>query len=185
MHVLEKFRYCPTCGSERFEIKNEKSKKCAACGFEYYLNPSAAVAAFVFNEKGELLVVKRKKEPAKGTLDLPGGFCDMGETIEESLHREVKEETNLEVTALSYLMSIPNDYIYSGFNVPTMDSFFVCKAVNETEMRANDDAETAFWLPLNQLCTTDFGLTSIRKATMLFQENKDKILKKIEKRHNI
>ena len=50
MHPLEKFKYCPVCGSKHFEIHDEKSKKCENCGFEYYLNPSAATAAIILNE---------------------------------------------------------------------------------------------------------------------------------------
>ena len=95
MHVLDKFRYCPVCGSKHFVEQNEKSKRCESCGFEYFLNPSSAVAAFILNEQGELLVTRRKFEPGRGTLDLPGGFCDIGETIGEALIREVREETNL------------------------------------------------------------------------------------------
>ena len=60
MHVLEKFKYCPVCGSEHFEEQNAKSKCCENCGFEYYLNPSAAVAAFILNRKGELLVLPKE-----------------------------------------------------------------------------------------------------------------------------
>ena len=55
MHVLEKFKYCPVCGSEHFEEQNAKSKCCENCGFEYYLNPSAAVAAFILNRKASFL----------------------------------------------------------------------------------------------------------------------------------
>jgi len=67
----------------------------------YYMNPSAATAAFILNGKGELLVERRKREPAKGTLDLPGGFADFDETAEEGVAREVLEETGLEGTAAS------------------------------------------------------------------------------------
>ena len=88
-HVLDKFKFCPVCGSQHFEINNFKSKKCKDCGFTYYLNPSSATVAFILNEKEELLVVRRKNEPAKGTLDLPGGFVDMDETGEEGVAREV------------------------------------------------------------------------------------------------
>lgn len=42
-----------------------------ACGFVYYFNPSSAVACFIKNAKGELLLVRRGKEPAKGTLICP------------------------------------------------------------------------------------------------------------------
>ena len=80
MHPLELFKYCPKCGSPHFEVNNEKSKRCADCGFVYYFNSSAATVAFILNDKNELLVCRRGKEPAKGTLDLSGGFIDMHET---------------------------------------------------------------------------------------------------------
>ena len=101
MHVLDKFHYCPACGSTEFEPSTEKSKRCRHCGFEYFLNPSAANAAFIVNGRGELLVITRKNDPAKGTLDLPGGFYDLGENAEEGLAREVREETGLVVTAVN------------------------------------------------------------------------------------
>ena len=67
-HPLEKFAYCPICGSKHFVINNFKSKHCEDCGFTYYANPCAATAAFIVNNRNELLVVRRAKEPAKGTL---------------------------------------------------------------------------------------------------------------------
>ena len=76
-HPLNQFKYCPKCGSAAFEIHNEKSKQCTDCGFVYYFNPSSATVALILNEKDELLVCHRAKEPAKGTLDLPGGFIDL------------------------------------------------------------------------------------------------------------
>ena len=65
MHPLELFKFCPVCGSPHFEIHNEKSKKCADCGFVYYFNSSAATVAFILNGKGELLVCRRGKEPVR------------------------------------------------------------------------------------------------------------------------
>ena len=94
-HPLSQFRYCPKCGSEHFKVHNEKSKQCADCGFIYYFNPSSATVALILNEKNELLVCRRAKDPAKGTLDLPGVFIDMNETGEEGVAREVLEETGL------------------------------------------------------------------------------------------
>ena len=101
-HPLSQFRYCPKCGSEHFDIHNEKSKQCKDCGFVYYFNPSSASVALILNKQNELLVCRRAKEPAKGTLDLPGGFIDMAETGEEGVAREVKEETGLDVTNITY-----------------------------------------------------------------------------------
>ena len=168
MHPLEKFKYCPACGSKHFDVHDEKSKKCSNCGFEYYINPSAATAAFILNDKNELLVLTRKKEPAKGTLDLPGGFADIGESGEEGIKREVKEETNLQVTEATYLFSYPNVYYYSGMHIPTLDLFYLCKVENYDNIRAEDDAAAWQWIPLKDIHTEQFGMRSIRQALTEF-----------------
>ena len=70
-HPLAKFAYCPRCGSADFMVNGPRSKRCGHCGFVYYLNASAATAAFIVNRRNEVLVSRRAFEPAKGTLDLP------------------------------------------------------------------------------------------------------------------
>ena len=178
MHVLEKFKYCPVCGSKHFVEQSEKSKLCESCGFEYFLNPSSAVAAFIMNDKGELLVTRRKFDPGRGTLDLPGGFCDIGETIEEALAREVEEETNLIIKEKHYFCSLPNKYRYSGFDIPTLDTFFVCKVEDEAKLRPADDVAEAVWTPLKDIHTEQFGLRSIRQALHDFLHRHTEYLKK-------
>ena len=138
-HPLAQFLYCPECGSPHFEVNNEKSKKCTDCGFVYYFNPSAATVALILNEKNELLVCRRAKEPAKGTLDLPGGFIDMNETGEEGVAREVLEETGLKVKKAVYQFTLPNIYVYSGFPVHTLDMFFLCTVEDMSHFSAMDD----------------------------------------------
>ena len=168
-HPLEKFRFCPVCGSSRFVENNFKSKRCGECGFVYYANPCSATAAFIVNDRHELLVVRRAKEPAKGTLDLPGGFCDMGETVEEGMRREIKEETGLEVTDIRYLFSSPNVYMYSGMGVHTLDMDFLVPVHGPLPaVKADDDAAEARWIPVNEVNPADFGLTSIRNAVVRF-----------------
>ena len=167
-HPLHQFTYCPKCGARTFVERNEKAKQCTTCGFVYYFNPSSAVACFIRNSKGELLLVRRAKEPAKGTLDLPGGFIDMAETGEEGVIREVKEETGMVVEQADYLFSLPNIYIYSGFPVHTLDMFFRCTVADTQHFKAMDDAADAFFLPLKDIRTEDFGLGSIRKGLEIF-----------------
>lgn len=163
-HPLSLFRYCPKCGSEHFNIHNEKSKQCADCGFVYYFNPSSATVALILNENNELLVCRRAKDPAKGTLDLPGGFIDIGETGEEGVAREVLEETGLEVQEAVYQFTLPNIYVYSGFPVHTLDMFYLCKVKDTRHISAMDDAADAFFMPLAEINPEDFGLGSIRKG---------------------
>ena len=164
LHPLHLFRFCPKCGSPRFVEHNDKSKHCEACGFTYYINPSAATVALIVNDRGEWLCVRRAKEPAKGTLDLPGGFSDLYETSEEGVIREVKEETGLDVTAVEFLFSIPNQYVYSGFTVHTMDMFYRCRVNSFEGARAADDAGELLWLRPEDIRPEDFGLLSIRKG---------------------
>ena len=168
-HPLEKFKYCPVCGSAHFVVNNFKSKKCEDCGFTYYANPCSATAAFIVNDKEELLVVRRAKEPAKDTLDLPGGFCDMGETVEEGMIREIKEETGLEVTDIQYLFSSPNEYVYSGMGIHTLDMDYLARVhCDSVAVTAHDDAAEAMWIPINKVNPAEFGLTSIRNAVIRF-----------------
>ena len=172
MDLLEKFGYCPVCGSSHFENDSPKSKKCSACGFEYFMNPAAAVVAFITNQRGELLVERRKLEPAKGTLDLPGGFADVLETAEEAVAREVMEETGLKVVGANYLFSLPNTYRYSGLDVQTLDMFFSCKIEDDTALKAGDDAADCFWLAPADVHTEQFGLRSVRQGLYLWLDRK-------------
>ena len=141
---------------------------CENCGFEYFVNPSAATVAFILNSEGELLVERRKREPAKGTLDLPGGFADMDETAEQGVAREVLEETGLTVTHVQYLFSLPNKYRYSGIDIPTLDMFFRCEVSDVSTLRADDDAAEVLWVPLHEIHTEQFGLRSIRQGLIDF-----------------
>lgn len=156
------------CGSARFEVNNEKSKRCSECGFTYYFNPSAATVALILNSRGELLVCRRAKEPAKGTLDLPGGFLDMYETGEEGVSREVREETGLTVGQTRYLFSLPNTYLYSDFLVHTLDQFFLCTVDDSTELQALDDVAESRWMPLADIDPALFGLDSVREGVKRF-----------------
>lgn len=134
------------------------------------MNPSAANVAIIKNSEGEILVTLRKKEPAKGTLDLPGGFTEIGETSEEGVKREVMEETGLNVTAVHYLFSLPNVYRYSGIELPTLDMFYECDIEDETVLAANDDAAECMWIKPEDIHTEQFGLRSVRWGLVKFLE---------------
>ena len=74
----------------------------------------------------------------------------MGETSEEGVCREVLEETGLHVVRTEFLFSLPNRYVYSGLEIPTMDMFYRCEVAETTAaVRAMDDAAEAMWIPIS------------------------------------
>ncbi|MDR2955405.1 MAG: NUDIX domain-containing protein [Prevotella sp.] len=172
MHPLSQFKYCPKCGSDKFVENNFKSKRCENCGFIYYYNTSSSTVALIINDSDELLVATRAHDPAKGTLDLPGGFVDMNETGEEAVIREVKEETNLDVTNIEYLFSIPNRYVYSGFEVQTLDLVYLCMVKNIENLRAEDDVADLQYIKIADLNPDLFGLPSVKEIVKRIQKKK-------------
>lgn len=163
---LYRFHFCPLCGAAGFAEKGENARECSSCGFTYYTNPRGATVAVIVNDHDEMLVGVRQNEPAKGTLDLVGGFADLDETIEQTMCREILEESGLEVaeSELHYLFSQPNTYPYSGICVKTIDFFFEIRLTGRPTLKGMDDISTLRWVPISQLRIDDFGLISVRKG---------------------
>ena len=163
-HPLVAFEYCPRCGSHNFVINGERSRHCSDCGLTHYANASASTAAIITNSNGEVLLTTRAFEPAKGKLDLPGGFVDMNETAEEALIRELKEELNIDVCNPQYLFSLPNEYEFSGITVHTLDMFFKVEVDDDIQIKTDDDVASAQFYDLKHVNIEDIGLNSIKKA---------------------
>ena len=183
-HPLKKFHFCPVCGSPEFDENNIKSKRCRKCGFVYYANPCSATVAFIVragngsSKPNELLVARRAKEPAKGTLDIVGGFVDMEETAEEGLLREIYEETGMTIEhGATYLFSIPNLYEYSGMTVHTLDMFYLVCVDGDAEPHADDDVAELQWIPFDKVDASLFGLRSISQGVRRFINERDKFIK--------
>ncbi len=155
-------RYCLKCGAAALRFVGRKLVHCEACGFDLYLNTAAAVAALITDEQGRLLVVVRAREPQKGTWDLPGGFADPGESAEEAVRREVREELGLEITTSRYLGSHPNTYAYGGMQYATLDMAFVCSVEEFTGLTiARDEVTEVLFVRPEEIEATRFGFPSI------------------------
>ena len=165
-HPLEKFKFCPACGSPEFKIDTFKSKKCENCKFNYYYNSAGAVPVIIKDKDDNYLFVKRKFEPLKGTLDLPGGFIDFGETAENCAVREVKEETGIDIEEknLKFLFSVPNYYNYSNFIVTSIDIYFEATIDSFKNAIANDDAQELVILKKNEIDISKIGFEGIKKG---------------------
>ena len=163
-------RYCTKCGAAALRLVGPKQIHCEACGFDLFLNPAAAVAGLIPDARGRLLITERAEEPKKGTWDLPGGFADPGETAEEALCREVKEELGLEVVSTRYLCSHPNTYEYQGMNYATMDLGFICKVENTGDARVSEsEVKRLLTVPPAEIDIARFGFASVGRIVAHYQ----------------
>lgn len=163
------FRRCPGCGSDRVKADSAKSMVCSVCGFVYFFNPAAAVAALITNPENELLVTVRAHDPGKGLWDLPGGFVDPGETAEAALRREVREELNLEIDAMTYFCSVPNVYVYKAVTYTTLDLAFVCEVTDFSPLAAMDDIEAVLFAGAKEPGLERFAFDSTRTIVSRFR----------------
>ena len=158
------FRYCPRCGEHRKTNGPQQPFHCEACGFHYYFNACIAVAAILLGPDGRALFVRRAHEPAKGKLAVPGGFVDLGETAENALRREIKEEVNLDVGSLEFLCTALNQYDYQGVTYPVLDLAFVTRAESTETIAALDGVESYCWLNPFEINPDEIAFPSIKAA---------------------
>ena len=137
------WKFCPVCGQAAAQ-RGKNPFRCQSCGYSHFFGPVSAVGAITTDSEGQVLLLVRAKDPGKGLYGLPGGFIDAGETAEEALHREVKEEIGLRVRSCRYLTSFPNEYVYQGFILPVTDLFFVME-VHDFDELAPGDGEISSW----------------------------------------
>lgn len=93
--MLDQHSHCSYCGTS-FGIRSNWPRRCLSCGNTTYLNP-LPVAVILLPVGEGLIVVRRNIEPRKGTLTLPGGYIDVGETWQEAARRELLEETGIDI----------------------------------------------------------------------------------------
>lgn len=124
---------------------------------EYPSSPIAGVAAVVLSGDGVLLTL-RGNEPSKGRWGLPGGVVELGETVEDALIREVKEETGVLIEPrrlLSVFDSIVRDEDHKvRYHYVLCE--YLCSVVGGA-LRASSDAMAVRWVPLSELCSTEMN----------------------------
>lgn len=162
--MSQSFVYCPICGSRDFASAGPNLLVCGQCDFHHHLNPVVAVAGFLADSSRRILMIRRAKEPAKGKLALPGGFVDIGETGEEALRREIKEEVNLRADEIKYLMSHPNEYLYRGRVVPVLDLFYTATVQSWETLAALHEVQSFLLLDPAAISPDELAFISMRAA---------------------
>jgi ADP-ribose pyrophosphatase YjhB (NUDIX family) len=146
MKIAQTFNFCFRCGNSTEAKQN--IIRCSACELVYYINPIPATATLLQNGKGEYLLSKRAANPAKGLWDLPGGFVEAGETLEQGALREIKEEIGIELDGLEYVGSEHDTYDYAGVTYYVVGATFRGMLADGAKLKPDDDvAECKFFLP--------------------------------------
>jgi len=106
--------------------------------------PLLTTDCVVFDGEGRILLIRRKNEPFRGAFALPGGFVEIGETVEAACRREVLEETGITIGAL-HLVGVYSD---PGRDPRghTVSVAYMARVPPATRPQAGSDAEDAQWL---------------------------------------
>jgi ADP-ribose pyrophosphatase YjhB (NUDIX family) len=89
--ALDDIAFCPRCGRTP-EVQAPRLLTCPHCGYGAYYNPKPVAAAIPTTPDGRIVLLRRGFDPGRGLWTFPGGFVDLGESVEAAAEREVMEE---------------------------------------------------------------------------------------------
>jgi NAD+ diphosphatase len=99
-------RFCGSCGGENGDSPEELARVCPVCGRTEFPRIAPAIIVLITNDEGEILLAHNKKF-APGMYSLIAGFTEAGETLEATVARETREEVNIELCEIRYIVSQP------------------------------------------------------------------------------
>ena len=160
--ALEGLRFCPRCGAAP-RIDFPRSLRCELqlairplprtphCGYAAFYNPKPVAGAIPREPDGRIWLLRRGFDPSAGLWTFPGGFVDLGESVEEAARREAHEELEIEVaiTGLVGVYSRPQDrVVLVVYDATLTGEPRVTPEATEVRAFAPDDLpwdELAFW----------------------------------------
>ena len=123
--------------------------------------------ALLHNNK--LLITKRGIEPRKGFYDMPGGFTDLHETLEQALLREVKEELGLDTSDIStpqFLLSFNGPYPFGPEVLRSLVSVFYATLNSTKKLVAQDDVAEIRWIRKDEVDEIPWALPVHRENAL-------------------
>jgi NAD+ diphosphatase len=156
-------QYCSRCGTPMENLKSERAKKCPACSFVCYPRISPATITAIF--KGNKILLAHAKHFPDDMYSLIAGFLEPGETLEDCVRREIKEEVNIRVKNIKYWGSQPWPYPNSmmiGFSAE-YESGEICVD--------DDEIEKADWFDIDTLPDLPSDISIARKIIDWYVKN--------------
>lgn len=158
----KRLHYCPRCGAlfEKKELGKFTRQICAHCDFISYLNPAPGVTVLIRSPGKKILIGKRSQTARYGNKwCLPGGYIEYEETFIETAHREVWEETGLEIHIegiVNVVSNLLDDYHHTIVIILIAD-------VSGGRQRPGDDLTQLQWIDRDQHVHMDYAFEADRK----------------------
>ena len=124
--------------------------------------------SMICRNEGRFLLVKRGKEPLKGSLAFPGGGVEAGESAEEAAHRELIEETGLRCGSLTLVDTI--DLSQEGLYGKTYNLSIYRAFDLSGQEQAGDDAVSLHWLTIEEMLNYPVTVSTLAFARRILQE---------------
>ncbi len=167
--MMKAFKYCPYCGGtvEYKHIPDDTQLRhvCTQCESVHYLNPKIVTGVLpIFEDK--VLLAKRAIEPCKGLWNVPAGYMENGETIEDGAQRELVEEANATVT------NIRPHLIYSLDKINQVYVLFLGDLVGPTFSNGIESLDVQLFAE-DEIPWKELAFTSSAVCIKRYYENKD------------
>jgi len=159
--------YCGRCGRESGHSETERAVVCPHCGLVEYPRISPVVIVAVTN--GENLLVTRYKDRPGRYYALVAGFGEIGEALEDTIRREVFEETGVRVKNSKYYKSQP-----WGFSSSLLSGFFCELDGDDTITMDENELSEALWLARAEIPRSDNDIALTAEMMEMFRTGKIK-----------
>lgn len=156
--------FCGRCGKELRKGEKERMFYCPACGNVAY--PKIAPAVIVGVIDGERILMTKYAGREYKKYSLVAGFCEIGETAEDTVKREVMEEVGLKVKNIRYYKSQP-----WGFDSNLLIGFFADLDGDDTIVREEEELAVAEWIERKNVVNMDDGISLTREMMDVFSRN--------------
>lgn len=170
MLPIETIKFCMRCGAA-MELQLESGRirpVCPRCGWVHYFAPQVAGVAIVTHaEDDKFLLVQRGEDPGKDLWGLPGGFVELGETVQTALTREILEETGYEIKPGSMVG------VWSFFNdskkISGVALVYTTRVIGG-ELQIASDSVAAEWVTYDEAQKFPIAFETHREALAKWQE---------------
>lgn len=159
-------RFCGRCGTPTLHDGKERMMRCPACGNLIY--PKIAPSVIVAVTEGDRLLLSKYANRSYTRYALLAGFTEIGETVEETVSREVMEEVGLRVKNLRYYKTQP-----WGVTGGLLVGYYCDVDGSDTITLDREELSMAEWFPRNDLPAEDDGISLTREMIRVFAEGKE------------